>query len=500
MENNDTAPVSRELLNDGRRTTFGLAARCPFLWLASLLLAAGAALIVIYFACGGSAGACLGGWRIPLLVILPAAAAVIFIAEAFIHGRDRLYKTGFAVLLGTVYFIFRVICVYREENGYITKGLLLAGLIVWCVLCLVVWELTSNAMRIKSRWPAFIAFMLPVLLHVIYIERPLFAGGVNPAAYLWHLGSMLLLLGMAAACLGLKKFTAELYRPRRGDRPDGRLLRGLDPMNGVAIYIMPTRNGASTYYRNSFDCAKAEEYIRRKREEGLTSFGMMHLIAAAYIRVIASKPGINRFISGQRVFTRDNEVELSMVVKKDLTAEAPETVIKVVFDRGDSVEEVYRKYQAEVSAAKQTPLDSGFDNLAWLINAVPGILKKFLVWFLKFLDYFGFLPRFLMRLSPFHGSVFITSLGSLGIQPVYHHLYDFGNIPLFIAFGARHTENEVNDSGEHVRTKYMDYTMVSDERICDGYYYSSAIKAFHRYMLNPDKLDLPLESVTADEY
>ena len=43
-------------------------------------------------------------------------------------------------------------------------------------------------------------------------------------------------------------------------------------------------------------------------------------------------------------------------------------------------------------------------------------------------------PKELTDLSPFHGSIFITSMGSLGIPPIYHHLYDFGNIPVFVAF------------------------------------------------------------------
>ena len=501
MENSSSpsAAAAEQKKHYVRCTSFGIEWRNAFLWLSIALALCGAALLIIYAACGGEAGSSLGGWRVPLLVILPSAAVLIFSVELVIHGRDRLFKTGFSVLLGTAFFIFRLIVTFREENGWFGRGIILAGLIAYCVICLVIWELTSNAFRLKTKWIAFAAFMLPVLLHVFVIEAPLFRGEVNPAAYLWHLGALALLFAMAAASLGLKKITSETYRPRRGDRPDGRLLRTLDPINGVAIYIMPDRNGAATYYRNTFDCANAEEYIRRKRAEGLDGFGMMHLIAAAYVRSVAQKPGINRFISGQRIYSRGDELELSMVVKKELVADAPETVIDVIFNRSDSPEDVYRKFSEQVKTAKNEPLDSSMDNLAWLINAVPGLLKKFLIWFLKTLDYFGFLPRFIMRLSPFHGSVFITALGSLGIPPVYHHLYDFGNIPLFIAFGARHTETEVGDDGEPVRRKYMDYTMTSDERICDGFYYASAIKLFHRYLNHPERLDLPVELVE-EEY
>ena len=189
-----------------------------------------------------------------------------------------------------------------------------------------------------------------------------------------------------------------------------------------------------------------------------------------------------------------------MTVKKEMTAEAPETIIKVYFDPEDTADDVYRKYNEQIQEAKDTPLDSGFDNLAGLINAIPGVVKKFLIWFLKTLDYFGLLPRWLMKLSPFHGSVFVTALGSLGIPPVYHHLYDFGNIPAFIAFGARRSVTETGADGKPVKHKYVDFTIVTDERICDGFYYASAFKSFRRFLNNPEKLDEPPEEVMKDVF
>ena len=41
---------------------------------------------------------------------------------------------------------------------------------------------------------------------------------------------------------------------------------------------------------------------------------------------------------------------------------------------------------------------------------MPRLLLKFVVWFLKTLDYFGMLPTFLTDLSPFHGTVIFTSM------------------------------------------------------------------------------------------
>ncbi|MBQ1712227.1 MAG: hypothetical protein II024_03245, partial [Firmicutes bacterium] len=91
--------------------------------------------------------------------------------------------------------------------------------------------------------------------------------------------------------------------------------------------------------------------------------------------------------------------------------------------------------------------------------------------------------------SPFHGSLFITSMGSLGIPPIYHHLYDFGNIPVFLAFGAKRTVYEPNSAGEILKKKYVDFTAVTDERIVDGQYYASAFKKIRSCLLHPEQLD-----------
>lgn len=188
----------------------------------------------------------------------------------------------------------------------------------------------------------------------------------------------------------------------------------------------------------------------------------MHVLLAAYVRTVAQMPGINRFLSGQKIYARDENIEVNLTVKKEMTATSPDTVIKVVFTPWDTPREVYEKLNAKIEEVKNPPLDSGFDNLAKLINAIPGVFLKFTIWFLKLLDYFGLLPRAITQLSPFHGSLFITSMGSLGIPPIFHHLYDFGNVPVFCAFGR-----EVFADGAG-RRRQPRAAQVHGLHLCDG--------------------------------
>ena len=91
-------------------------------------------------------------------------------------------------------------------------------------------------------------------------------------------------------------------------------------------------------------------------------------------------------------------------------------------------------------------------------------------------------------------------MGSLGIPPIYHHLYNFGNIPVFIAFGPKRTEYVLNSDGEPEKKKFFDFKAVTDERIVDGQYYAAAFKKFKALLLHPDQLDEKPENVKEDIY
>ena len=349
--------------------------------------------------------------------------------------------------------------------------------------------------KIKTSLPAVIAFAVPAAGMLSLFLRLLL---LYELFSLDALSAFVLSAALFFAVLSMRpRYDDGSYVRRWGDRNDGRRLRSLSAIFTVSPYIMVERNDASNFIKDSIEITEIEKYIREKRKQGLTNFGIMHVIIAAYVRAVASYPGINRFIGGQKIYSRDY-VEVNMSIKKEMITSAPDTVIKVRFSPSDTAEDIYRKMNDKIEEVKNTPLDSSFDGLARAINYIPGILLKFVVFMLKMLDYFGLLPRALTRLSPFHGSMFITSMGSLGIPPIYHHLYNFGNVPVFCSFGCKRSARELNADGEVVFKKYVDWTWVTDERICDGFYFATALKTIKRTLIHPEKLDFPPEKVERD--
>lgn len=288
------------------------------------------------------------------------------------------------------------------------------------------------------------------------------------------------------------------YRRRLGDRKEGRRLRTLPAISQFSPFIMITRNDACNQFSGAIEVTESDRWIRSKRAEGYKGLGVLHLFIAAYIRVISQLPGLNRFIAGQRVYAR-NEIVINMMVKRGITLESEETCAKVYFEPTDTIFDVYTKMNAAVDEIRASD-DSGTEKAAGAFMKLPGIVLKFAVWIVKILDYFDLLPKSLLGVSPFHGSLIVTDLGSLGIPPIYHHLYNFGTLPAFLAFGAKRRVTELDRHGLPVEHKYVDYKVNCDERIVDGAYYAMAFKHLKYYMKNPHELEHPPEKVVEDMF
>lgn len=300
--------------------------------------------------------------------------------------------------------------------------------------------------------------------------------------------------------MALKRDKNGNIKRRFGDRWNGRRIRTLPPMMYAVPFIMRDRCDAQNYFRGSVDMDIVERYLRKLKTENdgvLKGVGFMHLLAASYVRTVSQMPAINRFIAGQRIYAR-HDISLSMVVKKSLELNAQESTIKVRFQPTDTLADVYSKMEEKIAVAKAAGDTNGFDRITRKLFSLPALFFRGFINILRFLDYFGFMPKALDEVSPFHASFFISNLGSLGIPTIYHHLYNFGNLPLFITFGSMYRQKEIDRDGNEKVRKRLDYTVVMDERITDGHYYATAFKSLENYMRHPEQLEFPPESVVED--
>lgn len=289
------------------------------------------------------------------------------------------------------------------------------------------------------------------------------------------------------------------YKRRYGDRKEGRLLRSLPPFNKFIPYIMPTRNDGCNQYEESFEITALDRRLRQLRVAGYKGIGILHFLIAAYIRGVSMLPGINRFVVGRRVYARDN-IEIVMTVKREISLNATETTIKVVFEPTDTIFDVYRKMNEKIDEIKASEDNNNTEDVAEALTKAPRFLIRFAIAMLRVMDYFGWVPQKLLNASPFHGSMIITDMGSLRIGPIYHHIYNFGTLPVFIAFGAKRHAYEIDRHGQVVDNKYVDCKFVLDERTVDGHYYAQFLQAYRYLFAHPEILEAPPTKVVEDIY
>ncbi len=461
-----------------KRSHLYVSKKHPAMWLAGLLMLASLIARIAVF----SQVENVGVWR---QIVWPATAVILFVVMAFFDGEEMLYRTAVPVWMMGICTAWQLYFVLAERPLLLVLSFI--GILFFCG------SYTSILAGRHKPWLLLPLYLL-VLAIVGYMHWQLAAQSLSAVTLL---PGYLLIAGFLTMLFALKIHTDGKYHPTWKDRPDGRYVHSSPAIQQITPFIMPDRCGANILFDESVEITELDRYVRAKRREDMPNFGMTHAIIAAYVRTVAKYPALNRFVAGQRIYSRGEDIAVCMTVKKEMTKESPDTVIKVHFHPGDTARDVYEKFNAAVASAKDEMENSGVDDAAGILTSTPRMVLKFVMWLVRSLDYFGMAPRFLLELSPFHGSIYFTSMGSLGIRPVYHHLYDFGSVPAFCAFGRKRRAEEIKD-GEVVERKYMDLRFNLDERICDGFYYASLIKYFLRLLTHPEVLDQQPESIEQD--
>lgn len=280
-----------------------------------------------------------------------------------------------------------------------------------------------------------------------------------------------------------------------GRRSDGKELKHVSPFFRVMPCIMKERDDSQVYFNQDLVLKKMEDYINNRAVENI-KITILDIVFAGIIRILAERPKLNRFVINGRIYAR-NKITLAITIKKSLTDEGDETTVKVDFDGTENLFEVRDKLQALIVQNKDKTTVNGTDKIAGILSKIPTAVLKFTVGLLRFLDKRGCLLKSIIKISPFHTSAVITNVGSLGIDSIYHHIYNFGTTSMFFAIGKK-KKSYIFEDEEIYKEKCINLAFVGDERICDGYYYASSFRSLVRYLTHPELLEKNIEAINMD--
>jgi hypothetical protein len=282
---------------------------------------------------------------------------------------------------------------------------------------------------------------------------------------------------------------------KRGDRFDGYWLRDEAPALGQFMaYLMPNRADSEAYINLDVDCRPLDAFLERKNagrsEDKYTYF---HIFLAAMVKCFVLRPRMNRFIAGNRLYLRDH-ISVSFVVKKRFEDKAEEGLAYKKYNENDSIDTLHASIMEEIhQCRREDVLDNSTDMMTKLLK-LPHWALKGIVEVLFALDRRGKVPYDLIKADPNYASIFLTNLGSIGLDGGYHHLNNWGTNSFFGVIGKKHLAPEWHEDGSCVVRPVISLGLTLDERIGDGFYYAGTVRLLKKILENPELLELPFST------
>ncbi len=270
-------------------------------------------------------------------------------------------------------------------------------------------------------------------------------------------------------------------------RPDAELVK-TSKFHEMEFYIMPKKNTSEIHYRTQVDLTNTfkflENYNKDKKEEDKLTLFQIYL--AASVRTVALRPKINRFVSGRRLWQR-NQIIISFVVNKEKSEDGEEINAMIEFDPFDNLESVRKIVNDHLYEARHGVNPNEKDVEFW--GAMPRFIIRFIFWLMRWTDEHNMPIYSLTKDIPMFSTAFLAHLGSIGIPAVYHHLFEFGTTGVLITLGEMQKAQVVNqETGKvDVRT-VMEVKVCIDDRIAPGIYTGPTIEMVKSLIENPEPL------------
>lgn len=274
-------------------------------------------------------------------------------------------------------------------------------------------------------------------------------------------------------------------------RADGTLVKRVPAYRRIMPFLMKTRTESAVYFDLDVDLTETEEFLKRFNALHSTDATLFHLILWSSVRTLATHPRLNRFIAGGKLWQRKG-IWLSYSAKKRLDNDSPVVVIKRRFDPDLSLRELQQDMLPQLREHR-SDRPSYVDREMGVLLKLPALGLRAMVGLGRVADRVGLLPSAFIERDPLYSSFFVANLGSVGLDAAYHHLYEYGTIPIFCVIGKTQMAPKVVD-GQVVPRRTVTLRFTYDERVEDGLYASRALRTLQECLEHPWDADRELRA------
>ena len=272
------------------------------------------------------------------------------------------------------------------------------------------------------------------------------------------------------------------------ERFDGRPVANLHPLRRIMPFIMPSKSTAFVLFEQEIPTMPLSAFladVNRGRAAG-RQVTLFHCVLRAIGVALTEFPRLNRFVAGSRLYERKT-IELAFSGKQRFERDAPLYTTKLPFRREEPLGTFVDRILDSVGqgrSGKETATDREVKGFLHL----PGPLLRAAVRLQKTLDGWNLFPSRMLEGDALYASAFIANLGSVGLDAAYHHLYEYGTIPIFVTMGRTHRAPVVFENGSVGSREIFVLRYTYDERVEDGFYAARALERLAACLADPAAL------------
>lgn len=265
-----------------------------------------------------------------------------------------------------------------------------------------------------------------------------------------------------------------------GRRADATRVRDVSTMRRFMPFVSPRRNESLVYFDSEIEVGPALRFLEQRnatRPPG-RKLTLFHLYLRSLALILALRPNVNRFTKGGRLWQRRG-VWLTFSAKQEIAEGARLLTIKREFREAESLAEMADAVLDQLTAQRGGATTASDREMKLALRVLPPLLTRALMGLLHGADHLGLLTKSMIDADPLFTSAFVANLGSLGMDPGYHHLWEHGTCSVFAMLGR------VEDRGA-ARVMPVRYTY--DERVEDGLYAGTALADVKAFLEEPERL------------
>ena len=290
-------------------------------------------------------------------------------------------------------------------------------------------------------------------------------------------------------------------KKRWGDRRDGRWVRDVPGLQTIMAHLLPNRTDCEVYLSDKIDATELVKFLEAKNSaHDNYKTTVFHAAVVGLARMVMERPYMNRFVQGRRTYERE-EISISFTAKRRFADGAEESLMVIKPTPEDTLDTISHRIYGDVREMRKSEHSTGgIDAVLDSFAKIPRFLLIPIIRIIRWLDFWGLVPKALTEGDPNYTTILCSNLGSIQCPSIYHHLNNYGTTSIMVTIGTLHKEEMLMPDGHKEIRDVIDIGATLDERIGDGFYFAKSLKLIKHIFAHPELLDLPLGQPSGYEY